>query len=207
MFFWLLMALGGIWLILQIRGGQIKSPFEPPPAPTRTSTSYALEGDAQFTAGSIDKAIAAYKEAVRVDPNNAEAWADLVRIQTYSSSLLTTDAERVTRLKEALQSANKATQLAPDDSTAHAVRAFALDWNADQSLFTDDVVQRNLTDADQAAIQAALWPDDAFAKQGWLYFCLGDPAKGEMIYAKTLAEHNANVAKYRPLWIEYDKTH
>jgi tetratricopeptide (TPR) repeat protein len=154
MFFWVLMALGGIWLILQMRGGLIKSPFEPPPAPTRTSASYALEGDAQFTAGSIDKAISAYQEAVRVDPNNAKAWADLSRIQTYSSSLLTTDAERVARLKESLQSARKATQLAADDSTTHAVLAFALDWNADQSLFTDEVVQQNLTQADEEALHA-----------------------------------------------------
>ena len=154
MFFWVLLALGGVWLILQIRGGQIKSPFDPPLAPTRTSASYALEGDAQFTAGNIGESIAAYQEAVRVDPKNANAWAELARIQTYSSSLLTTDAERVARLKESLQSATKATQLAADDSTTHAVLAFALDWNADASLFTDDVVQRNLTQADQEALHA-----------------------------------------------------
>ena len=154
MFFYLIMGLGGIWLILQIRGGEIKSPFEPAPAPTRTSTSYALEGDAQFTAGNIDQSIAAYKEAVRLDPNNAKAWSELARIQTYSSSLLTTDAQRVDRLKEALQSAIKATQYAPDDSTAHAVLAFALDWNADPSLFNDEVVQDNLTQADLEAVHA-----------------------------------------------------
>jgi tetratricopeptide (TPR) repeat protein len=154
MFFWLILALGGIWLIMQIRGGQIKSPFEAPPAPTRTSTSYAMEGDAQFTAGNIDKSISAYQEAVRVDPNNAKAWAELARIQTYSSSLLTTDAERVTRLGEALKSATKATQLAADDSMAHAVMAFTLDWNADASLFKDDVVQQNLAQAEQEAVQA-----------------------------------------------------
>jgi tetratricopeptide (TPR) repeat protein len=154
MFFWLILALGGIWLILQIRGGEIKSPFQAPPAPTRTSASYALEGDAQFTAGNINQSISAYKEAVRVDPKNSEAWAELARIQTYSSSLLTTDAERVTRLKEALQSATKATQLAADDSTVHAVMAFTLDWNADSSLFKDDVVQDNLTQADLEAVHA-----------------------------------------------------
>ncbi len=154
MFFLLVAVLGGVWFVLQMRGGEIKSPFEPPPPPTRTSTSYALEGDAQFTAGNINDSIAAYQQAVRVDPNNSKAWAELARIQVYSSSLLTTDAERVTRLKEALQSATKATQLAPDDSTAHAVMAFALDWNADSSLFTDDVVQKNLTKADQEAVHA-----------------------------------------------------
>ncbi len=153
-FFWLLLTLGGIWLIIQIRGGEIKSPFAAPPAPTRTSISYALEGDAQFTAGNIDQSISAYQEAVRVDPSNAKAWAELARIQTYSSSLLTTDAERVARLAEALKSANKATALAPDDSTAHAVLAFTLDWNSDPSLFKEDVVQGNLTQADQEAVRA-----------------------------------------------------
>lgn len=154
MFFILIAALGGIWLILQLRGGQIKSPFEAPPAPTRTSTSYALEGDAQFTAGNINDSIAAYQQAVRVDPNNSKAWAELARIQTYSSSLLTTDAERAARLKEALQSATRATQLAADDSTVHAVMAFTLDWNADSSLFDEDTVQKNLAKADQEAVHA-----------------------------------------------------
>ena len=154
MFFYVILALGGIWLILQLRGGLIKSPFEPAPAPTRTSTSYEMEGDAQFTAGSIDKSIAAYQEAVRVDPKNSKAWAELARVQTYSSSLLTTDAERIARLEEALKSAKKATELASEDSTAHAVLAFTLDWNADPSLFNDDHVQQNLVLADQEAVRA-----------------------------------------------------
>jgi tetratricopeptide (TPR) repeat protein len=154
MFIWALLALGGIWLILQIRGGQIKSPFEAPAAPTRTSNSYALEGEAQFTAGNINKSISAYQEAVRVDPNNSQAWAELARIQTYSSSLLTTDAERVARLGEALQSAKKATETAPDDSTAHAALAFTLDWNSDASLFDQETVQENLRLADLEAVRA-----------------------------------------------------
>ncbi len=59
----------------------------------------------------------------------------------------------------------------------------------------------------KAAIEAALWPDETFMKEGWLYFCLGDPATGELVFAKTLSQHNQNVAKYRPLWEAYDKTH
>ncbi len=155
MFFWLIMALGGVWLILQMRAGELKSPFEAPPTPTRTSASYALEGDAQFTAGNIEQSIAAYQQAVRVDPNNAKAWSDLARIQTYSSSLLTTDQQRKDRLQEALQSAQKATKLAPDDSTAHAILAFTYDWNADRSLYTDEnVVEQYLADADTEGLRA-----------------------------------------------------
>jgi tetratricopeptide (TPR) repeat protein len=154
MFFWVLLILGGFWLILQIGQGDIKSPFEATPTPTRTSNSYSLEGDAQFLAGNLDAAIAAYHEAVRVDAGNAQAWAELARIQTYSSALLTTDARKTTRLAEALQSAKKAVELAPDDSTTHAILAFTLDWNADPTLVDDRQVQDYLTQADQEAVRA-----------------------------------------------------
>jgi tetratricopeptide (TPR) repeat protein len=154
MFFWGLMILGGIWLILQLQRGTLKSPFAAPPPPTRTSTSYSLEGATQFTAGDLDKAIAAYQEAVRVDPNNAQAWAELARVQTYSSALLTTDVDRGARLGDALRSAQEATRLAPDDSTAQAVLSFALDWNASSTLVDDKQVQAYLTQADLAAVRA-----------------------------------------------------
>jgi tetratricopeptide (TPR) repeat protein len=153
MFFWAILMLSGIWLIIQMRQGDIKSPFEAPPTPTRTSNSYALEGDAQFTSGSLDNAIAAYREAVRVDPNNADAWAELARIQAYSSTLLTTDAEIKARLNDSLSSAQKAVALAPDDSTAHAVLAFSLDWNA--GIVEDNSqIQNLLSQADLEAVRA-----------------------------------------------------
>jgi tetratricopeptide (TPR) repeat protein len=154
MFFLALMVLGGFWLILQFEQGHMKSPFAPPATPTRTSASYALEGDAQFTAGDLTKAITAYQEAVRVDPNDGKSWALLARIQTYSSALVTTDTERSARLVEALESARQATTVAPDDSTAHAVLAFALDWNADPSLVDEAQLQDYLTQADTEAIRA-----------------------------------------------------
>lgn len=57
----------------------------------------------------------------------------------------------------------------------------------------------------KAAIQAALTPDEQYVKEKYLYFCLMDPAEGNLAFAKTLEEHNANVEKYRALWEEYDK--
>ena len=71
--------LGGIWLIRQLDQGEIKPLFLSTPTPTRSIQSYALEGDAFFTAGNLDMAIAAYQEAVRVEPSNAEIWAKLAR--------------------------------------------------------------------------------------------------------------------------------
>jgi tetratricopeptide (TPR) repeat protein len=154
MFFWAILILGGIWLIIQLRQGQIQSPFAAAPTSTRNANSFALEGDAQFTTGSLDKAIAAYREAVRVDPNDAQAWAELARIQAYSTSLLTTDADIKARLNDALLSAQQAAKLAPDDSTVHAVLAFTLDWNANPSLVDDAQVQDLLSQADLEAIRA-----------------------------------------------------
>ena len=37
-------------------------------------------------------------------------------------------------------------------------------------------------------------------------FTVTDPASGALHFSKTLDEHNAAVAMYRPLWEEYDKS-
>ncbi len=55
------------------------------------------------------------------------------------------------------------------------------------------------------AIQAALYPDTVFIAEQYLYFCAKDPASGELAFSKTLEEHNAAVAIYRPLWEAYDQ--
>ena len=55
-----------------------------------------------------------------------------------------------------------------------------------------------------AAMEAALYPDVEYVDEGYLYFCAKEPTSGELAFAKTLEEHEANVAKYRPLWEEYD---
>jgi tetratricopeptide (TPR) repeat protein len=154
MFFWALLLLGGVWLLIQMRTGKIQSPFQPTPTPTRTSQSFALEGDAEFTAGQVDSAINSYKQGTQVDPSNAELLAKLARIQTYSSQFLLTDAAQNTRLQEALASANQAVTLAPDDSTVYAIRAFVLDWNANPSLVGDKQAQDDLLQADQDAVHA-----------------------------------------------------
>ena len=59
----------------------------------------------------------------------------------------------------------------------------------------------------KAAIEAALYPDEAYLNGGYLYFCLGDPNTGETVFAQTYEEHLANQAKYKPLWDAYDREH
>ncbi|MBR5949233.1 MAG: endolytic transglycosylase MltG [Clostridia bacterium] len=50
------------------------------------------------------------------------------------------------------------------------------------------------------ALSAVLYPDEEYLQDAFLYFCLKDPNIGELVFAKTLEEHLANVAMYSPLW-------
>jgi tetratricopeptide (TPR) repeat protein len=154
MFLWLVMILGGVWMLQQMNKGEIKPLFEATPLPTRAVASYLEEGNAHFTAGNLTKAILAYQEALRLDPNDAQTWSKLARIQTYSSAFLITNDEKKARLREALESATKAVQLASEDSTVRAIRAFALDWNANGNFHTAEEVQDFLIEAENEALIA-----------------------------------------------------
>jgi len=154
MFLWVVMLLGGVWMLQQINRGNIQPLFLPTPTPTRSTDSYVLEGEANFTAGNLDAAIQAYLQAVRVNPNDAQTWGKLARVQTYSSAFLITNEEKKRRLLQALESANKAVELAPDDSTVHAIRAFTHDWNANSNFYTTEEVQEFLRLAEQDALTA-----------------------------------------------------
>ena len=126
--------LAGIWLVTRLDTGAVRNPLAPTPTPTRTTNSYALEAQALFETGALDAAILAYQNATEVDPGDAGIWAELARIQAYSSRLLTNDTQRLQRLGEALASASRAVSLAPEDSRVLAIHAFVLDWNADPAL-------------------------------------------------------------------------
>jgi tetratricopeptide (TPR) repeat protein len=153
-----LFILAGVWIVIRLNTGEIRNPFDPTPTSTRAINSWVMEGEASFNAGDLPAAITAYQDATKVDPNNAEALADLARIQTYSSRLLSNDTDRLTRLTEAQQSADQAKTLAPDDSNVLAIRAFVLDWNADPNLDAlragGETAAKLIIEADQEALHA-----------------------------------------------------
>jgi len=153
MFAWVVIILAAIWTTTQVKSGVIKPLYQATATATRSAQSYAQEGDAFFQAGKLEAAIQAYQDAIRIDPTDEEIYTKLARIQTYSSSLLTTDAERQQRLAEAVASIDQAVALNPDDSTAHAVRAFALDWSASVAATTEER-DSFLQEADKAATLA-----------------------------------------------------
>ena len=64
------LILGGVWLLLQLNRGQVQSPFNPTPTPTRCPQSYIMAAQAYFAAGKLDDpasdqdAIGAYQQAL-----------------------------------------------------------------------------------------------------------------------------------------------
>jgi tetratricopeptide (TPR) repeat protein len=164
------LILGAVWLLLSVNRGVVPSPFVPTPTPTRSPGSYILEAQAYFETGKLDDpasdldAIGAYQLALQVDPENALVWAELARIQTYSTNLVSTDQQRLERLQDALASIEQAVALAPDDSTVYAIYAFVLDWNASSNLISTEEREDYLVRAEGAANRAYLLdPDNALA--------------------------------------------
>lgn len=149
---------GGLWFAYQVRipEGHFDSPFSPTPTATRTANSLLQEAQAYFEMGKIfddegKDAIDAYREALEQHPENALARAELARLLTYSSSLLSTTEERTQRLSVARQEIERAVQDAPEDSTVQAVRALVLDWSATSAATSEEQREAWLAEAEQAA--------------------------------------------------------
>ncbi len=159
LFILVILILAGVWFITRLGTGKVRNPFLPTPTSTRTINSLVLEGETQFKAGALSLAIAAYQQATaQGSSGDPHVWTELARIQAYSSRLLSNDADRLQRLTEALQSANQAVAIAPDDSDALAIRSFVLDWNADPALDPlrtgDKKASDFIFDAEQDAVHA-----------------------------------------------------
>ena len=152
-FLMILVILMGLLLYREVNTGAVEPLFMPTPYPTRTANSYTVEGESNFIAGKLDKAVESYRKAAELDPTNAEILAELARIQVYSSSLLTTDQERKTRLEDALASIDQAVEIDPESSNAHAIRALVLDWYANPILVGDEY-KNLLLDAERDVTQA-----------------------------------------------------
>ena len=164
------LILAGFWFILQFNRGQVASPFSPTPTPTRSVESYVMQAQVYFEAGKLDDpasqedVIDTYLKALQIQPDNPSILAELARIQAYSSSLLSTDQERLARLEQARDNIRQAADLAPDDSTILATEAFVLDWNASSNLISEDQREAYLAEAESAANRAYLLdPQNALA--------------------------------------------
>jgi len=185
----------GIWIASQVNDpeGKFEPLFLPTPTATRTVDSLVLEGEAYFEAGKIydpegKDAIDAYYEVLDRYPENAQARAELARLLTYSSALLSTTEERTERLSLARQEIQLAAELAPDDSTVQAIRALVLDWSSTSSAASQEERQDWLNEAEQAAnLAITLDPNNSLALAFYAEVLLDQNQKAQ-------AEENARLA-------------
>jgi len=102
-----------------------------------------------------------------------------------------------------LESDPTATYLSGEDKLVLS-DAELLDPNAYNTYSVPGLPAGPICNPSKAALEAALNPDLAYIREGYLYFCATEPTSGILAFARTKEEHEANVAKYRPMWEAYD---
>ncbi len=120
------------------RQGRVQPLFQPTAEPTRGPQSYADEAEAQFAAGNLKEAIAAYQNAVRSDPTNLDYIVALARIQIFAE-----------QYQDAFNTASSSLLLAPNNAKSRAIYAWALDWNV-----ANGCTCKTYAEAEAAAVQA-----------------------------------------------------
>jgi tetratricopeptide (TPR) repeat protein len=135
--------LAGLYLWWQVNVGVITPPGIATATSTRSPTSYSEEAEKQFSAGRLREAIAAYQEAIKRDPKRVDYWIQLARIQVYAD-----------QSEDAVETAQSAILLEPENSTAHAVHALALDWSGNYTDAGDAVVRAIQLDSNNALAHA-----------------------------------------------------
>jgi tetratricopeptide (TPR) repeat protein len=167
---------GGLVLLALKQQGQVQPLFQPTAEPTRVPQSYADEAEAQFAAGNMKAAIAAYKNATRADPKKLDYEVALARIQIFAE-----------QYQDALNSANSALLIAPNDARARAIYAWALDWNASVGCRC-----HTLAEAEAAAVQAIALDSNYAPAHAYYSEILNDSGKWSQGYQE--AETSARLA-------------
>ncbi len=109
------------------------NPFDATPTPTRSPESFVTEAQTLFQEGKLAQAIDAYKSAVASSPQDPTLYIALARIQVFAGLP-----------KEAQANAENAILLSPNNSMAHAVRAWALDFQDGKNGEAIDEIEKAL---------------------------------------------------------------
>jgi tetratricopeptide (TPR) repeat protein len=134
----IVLILTGFYVNSLVDDGTVQPLFTPTSEPTRVPASYAEEAEAHFAAGNLKAAIAVYRSATGADPKNLDYRVALARIQIYDG-----------QYEEALESADLALLMAPNDAKSKAIQAWALYFNVDGGCRC-----KTLPEAESAAIAA-----------------------------------------------------
>jgi tetratricopeptide (TPR) repeat protein len=152
-FLLLVLIMAGLFVVRGFSSGQIQPILQVTLTPTRTFNSFANEGQVHFLAGNLEKAIEAYMKAIEINPEDTNLRAELARIQVYSTSQITVDAEKRARLDEAIANIDEGLAINPLSSNLHAVKAFAYDWYGSSGV-AGESSQEYLIKGEQSAVEA-----------------------------------------------------
>jgi len=94
----------------------------PTTTPTHSPEAYATEGEQLFQQGKLALAIDAYKAAINASPQDPTLYVALARTQVWAA-----------KYQEAQANAENALLLNPNNAMAHAVRAWALNFQPDKN--------------------------------------------------------------------------
>ncbi len=109
------------------------NPFEATPTPTRSWESYSTEAQELFAQGKLSQAIEAYESAIASSPQDPTLYIALARVQVFAGLP-----------KEAQANAENAILLSPNNSMAHAVRAWALDFQTGKNGEAMEAIEKAL---------------------------------------------------------------
>jgi tetratricopeptide (TPR) repeat protein len=98
------------------------NPFDATPTVTRSPESFVTEAESLFKEGKLAQSIDAYESAIDASPQNPALYIALARIQVWAG-----------QPEEAQANAENAILLNNENSMAHAVRAWALDFQGKNS--------------------------------------------------------------------------
>ena len=117
---------------------------EPTATPTRSPEAYATEAEALFRDGKLSQAIEAYRAAINASPQNPEYYVALARLQVWAG-----------RYAEAQSNAENALLLNSNSAMAHAVHAWALNFQSGRNGDALAAIDRALKlDPNNAVIQS-----------------------------------------------------
>lgn len=126
----------------------IVSPWKPTLVPTRDADSYALEAEAQFISGNLQKTVDAYQAASILAPDNPEYIWKQGRALAYMTASQTTDAEKRETLEQAVQLLEGSLETFTENSDIYAVLGLVYLWFADEDLCGPDLVEPYMATAE-----------------------------------------------------------
>lgn len=201
--FLLMLISAGIYVYALIRQEEIESPFIPTPTPTRSALSYAAAAEDLYLQGQLAEAIAAYEQAIALEPDDVLLYIPLARLLTLEG-----------RVVEAVRRAQQATKIAPENARAWAILGMAYDWSGNvpeainackhaieidptyaegyaylAEAYADAVRWADATEAAQTALQLDDRSVDAHRNYGYVLESQGDYRGALEAYERALEIH------------------